>query len=176
MGNGSRVNREIYARFCERLRVKFPGPTHQISLPAAADPVEAAIMEQLQQKVEAKDRVIAAKDQALAAAEAIIRQLKERFAWSVSTSTASRAKSSPIYSWTFSITSRRCRAKRSKRKLPPVRCLSSSRRSPASKSHAAKISSIQAASSCPRIWSVSKRSSPAQPSSAVAASAAPRPA
>ena len=34
-------------------------------------------MEQLQQKVEAKDRVIAAKDQALAAAEAIIQQLKE---------------------------------------------------------------------------------------------------
>ena len=35
------------------------------------------MMEQLQQKVEAKDRVIAAKDQALAAAEAIIHQLKE---------------------------------------------------------------------------------------------------
>ena len=35
------------------------------------------MMEQLQQKVEAKDRVIAAKDQALAAAEAIIQQLKE---------------------------------------------------------------------------------------------------
>ena len=34
-------------------------------------------MEQLRQKVEAKDRVIAAKDQALAAAEAIIQQLKE---------------------------------------------------------------------------------------------------
>ncbi len=34
-------------------------------------------MEQLQQKVEAKDRVIAAEDQALAAAEAIIRQLEE---------------------------------------------------------------------------------------------------
>ncbi len=35
------------------------------------------MMDQLQQKVEAKDRVIAAKDQALAAAEAIIQQLKE---------------------------------------------------------------------------------------------------
>ena len=28
MDNGSRVNREIYARFCERLRVKSPRPTH----------------------------------------------------------------------------------------------------------------------------------------------------
>jgi putative transposase len=26
--NGSRVNREVYARFCERLGVKFPGPTY----------------------------------------------------------------------------------------------------------------------------------------------------
>ena len=26
--NGSRVNREIYARFCERLWVKLPRPTH----------------------------------------------------------------------------------------------------------------------------------------------------
>jgi len=28
LDNGSRVNREVYARFCERLRVKFPGSTH----------------------------------------------------------------------------------------------------------------------------------------------------
>ena len=28
MDNGSRVNREVYARFCERLRVKAPRPTH----------------------------------------------------------------------------------------------------------------------------------------------------
>jgi len=41
------------------------------------DPVVAAVMEQLQQKVEAKDRAIAEKDRALAAAEAIIQQLKE---------------------------------------------------------------------------------------------------
>src|ERR1039457_2513264 len=32
LGNGSRVNREVYARFCERLRVKFHGPTHQLRL------------------------------------------------------------------------------------------------------------------------------------------------
>ena len=30
LGNRSRVNREIYARFYEGLGVKFPGPTHQI--------------------------------------------------------------------------------------------------------------------------------------------------
>lgn len=59
-------------------------PASKTSLPAVLDPVVAAVMEQLQQKVEAKDRVIAAKDhaiaektQALAAAEAIIQQLKE---------------------------------------------------------------------------------------------------
>ncbi len=52
-------------------------PASKTSLPAAVDPVVAAIMEQLQQKVEAKDRVIAAKDQALAAAETIIQQLKD---------------------------------------------------------------------------------------------------
>ncbi len=28
MDNGSRVNREVYARFCERLWVKLPGSTH----------------------------------------------------------------------------------------------------------------------------------------------------
>ena len=27
--NGSRVSRETHARFCERLRGKFPRPTHQ---------------------------------------------------------------------------------------------------------------------------------------------------
>jgi transposase len=52
-------------------------PASKCSLPAGLDPVVAAVMEQLQQKVEAKDRVIAEKGQALAAAEAIIQQLKE---------------------------------------------------------------------------------------------------
>jgi transposase len=52
-------------------------PASKFSLPAGLDPVLAAVMEQLQEKVEAKNRVIAQKDQALAAAEAIIRQLKE---------------------------------------------------------------------------------------------------
>src|SRR4051812_10582590 len=52
-------------------------PASKASLPAALDPVVVAILEQLQQKVEAKDRVIAAKDQALVAAGAIIQQLKE---------------------------------------------------------------------------------------------------
>jgi putative transposase len=28
LDNGSRVNREVYARFCERLRVQVPGSTH----------------------------------------------------------------------------------------------------------------------------------------------------
>jgi transposase len=52
-------------------------PTSKSSLPAVLDPVVAAVMEQLQQKVDAKDRLIAEKDQALAAAEAIIQQLKQ---------------------------------------------------------------------------------------------------
>ena len=30
----SRVNREIYARFCERLGVKFPGPTRRWKIEA----------------------------------------------------------------------------------------------------------------------------------------------
>jgi transposase len=47
------------------------------SFSVVLDPVIAAVMEQLQQKVEAKDRVIAEKNQALSAAEAIIQQLKE---------------------------------------------------------------------------------------------------
>jgi hypothetical protein len=29
MDDTSRVNREVYARFCERLGVKFPGPTRR---------------------------------------------------------------------------------------------------------------------------------------------------
>lgn len=52
-------------------------PASKTSLPVALDPVVAAIMEQLQQKVEAKDAELARKDQALHAAEAIIQQLKE---------------------------------------------------------------------------------------------------
>lgn len=47
------------------------------SLSAVLDPVVAAAFEQLQQNVEAKERIIAQKDQALSAAEAIIQQLKE---------------------------------------------------------------------------------------------------
>lgn len=52
-------------------------PALKSSSPAVLDPVVAAIMEQLQQKVEAKDAELARKDQALHAAEAIILQLKE---------------------------------------------------------------------------------------------------
>ena len=56
-------------------------PASNASLPAALDPLAAALIAQLQDEmkseVEAKDRVIAAKDQALAAAEAIIVQLQE---------------------------------------------------------------------------------------------------
>jgi len=29
LGRTSRVNREVYARFCERLGAKLPGPTRQ---------------------------------------------------------------------------------------------------------------------------------------------------
>lgn len=52
-------------------------PTSKSPLPVVLDPVVAAVLEQLKEKVEAKDRIIAAKDQALSAAEAIIQQLKE---------------------------------------------------------------------------------------------------
>ena len=52
-------------------------PASKTSLPAAVDPVVAAILEQLQQKVKAKDAELVRKDQALHAAEAIIEQLKE---------------------------------------------------------------------------------------------------
>jgi hypothetical protein len=46
-GDTSRVNRQVYARFCERLRVKFPGPTrrrrpHSISSPYGAPNCSAA--------------------------------------------------------------------------------------------------------------------------------------
>jgi transposase len=59
-------------------------PASKFTLPALLDPVVAAAMEQLQEKVEAKDQALSEKDaelarsrQALAAAEAIIQQLKE---------------------------------------------------------------------------------------------------
>ena len=59
-------------------------PTSEFTLPAALDPVVAAVMEQLQQNVNAKEQALFDKDaelarsrQALAAAEAIIQQLKE---------------------------------------------------------------------------------------------------
>jgi transposase len=58
--------------------------TSKFTLSAVLDPVVAAVMEQLAEQVEvkdraisAKDRVIAEKNQALSAAEAIIQQLKE---------------------------------------------------------------------------------------------------
>ena len=37
-GGTSRVNREVYARFCERLRVKFPGPTRRMRAPSIRSP------------------------------------------------------------------------------------------------------------------------------------------
>ena len=52
-------------------------PTSKSPLPVALDPVVAAVLEQLKEKVEAKDRIIAEKDQALSAAEAIIQRLKD---------------------------------------------------------------------------------------------------
>jgi transposase len=56
-------------------------PTSKSPSPAVLDPVVAAVMEQLRgemrREVEVKDRIIAEKDQALFAAEAIIQQLKE---------------------------------------------------------------------------------------------------
>ena len=52
-------------------------PASKSSLSAVLDPLVVAVMEQLEEQVEAKDRVIAEKNQALAAAEAIIQQLKE---------------------------------------------------------------------------------------------------
>jgi len=52
-------------------------PASKFSFPAVLDPVVAAVMGQLEEQVEAQDRVIAEKSQALAAAEAIIQQLKE---------------------------------------------------------------------------------------------------
>ena len=32
LGRTSRVNREVYARFCERLAVRFRGPTRQLAV------------------------------------------------------------------------------------------------------------------------------------------------
>src|ERR1039458_3797292 len=59
-------------------------PASKFTLPAVLDTVVAAVMEQLQQKVEAKEQALCDKDaelarsrQALSAAEAIIQQLKE---------------------------------------------------------------------------------------------------
>jgi len=52
-------------------------PASSSFVPAVLDPVVAAVLEQLQQKVEAKDHIIAEKNQALSAAESIIHQLKE---------------------------------------------------------------------------------------------------
>ena len=56
-------------------------PTSKSPSPAVLDPVVAAVVEQLRsemrREVEGKDRIIAEKNQALSAAEAIIQQLKE---------------------------------------------------------------------------------------------------
>ena len=52
-------------------------PASKSSFSVALDPVVAAVMEQLQQKVEAKDVELARKDRALQAAELIIQQLKD---------------------------------------------------------------------------------------------------
>jgi len=56
-------------------------PTSKSPSPAVLDPVVAAVLEQLRgemrREVEVKDRIIAEKDRALSAAEAIIQQLKE---------------------------------------------------------------------------------------------------
>jgi hypothetical protein len=47
-GGTSRMNREVHVRFCERLGVKFPGPTRHLlpsraNSPASASPQHADI-------------------------------------------------------------------------------------------------------------------------------------
>ena len=140
-------------------------PTSKSTLPAVLDPVVAAVMEQLQQNVNAKEQALFDKDaelarsrQALAAAEAIIQQLKEA-----------------ICSWNYLIANPLCRARRSKPRSPAVRSAKNNKRNrtlhrlPNSSRRSA--SRIPAETSCQRILSGSKRSSPARPSNAPAASA-----
>jgi transposase len=75
-----------YRRFADLSTVGFAmiaemNPTSKSPLPAVLDPVVAAVLEQLRSEMrreaEVKDRIIAEKNQALSAAEAIIQQLKE---------------------------------------------------------------------------------------------------
>src|SRR6266508_954569 len=54
LGRTSRVNREVYARFCERLAVRFRGPTRQPKL-AAVIPWIDGILE-VDQKAPRKQR------------------------------------------------------------------------------------------------------------------------
>jgi transposase len=73
----------IYPQHNMRLWVQM-NPFSNSSLPVVLDPVAAAIIAQLQQRVETKDQVISEKDaqlarsqQALAAADSVIQQLKD---------------------------------------------------------------------------------------------------
>jgi hypothetical protein len=52
-------------------------PTSKSSFPAVLDPVVAAVMAQLEEQVEAKNRVISAKDQIIAQSELKIQKLEE---------------------------------------------------------------------------------------------------
>ena len=52
-------------------------PAYKSSFPVVLDPVVAAVMAQLEEQVEAKDRVIATKDQIIAQSELKIQKLEE---------------------------------------------------------------------------------------------------
>lgn len=143
------------------------------SFPTALDPVIAAIMEQLQDKVEAKDRVIAAKDQALAAAEAIIQQLKEALRLErISKYGKQSEKLSDLQLELLdlepAVSSDEVEAEATAGPLPDPEQQKTGEPQRKRKPHPGR-------SSCPRTWSGSRRSFPARPSIANAASAAAKP-
>jgi hypothetical protein len=150
-------------------------PASKSSLPAGLDPVVAAVMEQLQQRVEAKDRVIAERNQALAAAEAIIQQLKEALRLERIRKYGKQSEKLSdlqldLLDCEPAVSSEEIETEAASGPLPDVE------EKAGAETLGARTRTIPDGMSFLHIWSESKRSSPARSTSADAAGAAPRPA
>ena len=149
-------------------------PTSKFSLPAGLDPVVAAVMEQLQEKVEAKNRVIAQKDQALAAAEAIIQQLKEALRLERIHKYGKQSEKLSdlqldLLDCEPAVSTDEIESEAAAGPLPEA-----GQEKAGEETARSKNKQHPGRNSFPRIWSESNRSSPLRPSNADAASAAPR--
>jgi len=147
-------------------------PAYKSSFPVVLDPVVAAVMAQLEEQVEAKDRVIATKDQIIAQSELKIQKLEEALRLErIKKYGKQSEKLSDLQLQLLDIepavSSDEIESEIASGPLPEQGKADEAAPQRKRKPH-------RVATSCPRIWSASKKSLLARPRSAPAASAEAR--